>query len=184
MDPGRSGLGHDMENPSTSRAMFQLSAKEAVRLMLDRDSSAPPLPPRMPSRDTPTVRKEGGQVADEEPVSVRPDLAPALVVDGRYCVKRELGRGGMGVVYLARDTWLDRQVALKVLEPTWSVDSRAAASFRQEAKALASIRSQNIVQVYTSGPYGTYYFAMEYVRGRSLREILREHQKLGVSIPL
>jgi serine/threonine-protein kinase len=91
----------------------------------------------------------------------------------------------MGVVYLARDTWLDRPVALKVLEPTWSIDSRAAASFLREAKALASLRSPNIVQVYTFGMHGeSYFFAMEYVRGRTLLAVLDEHRLQGVLLPL
>jgi serine/threonine-protein kinase len=114
------------------------------------------------------------------PGAVPADLLPALVVDGRYRVKGELGRGGMGVVYLAKDTWLDRAVALKVLEPTWSRDSRAAASFRREAQALASVRSPNIVQVYTFGMHEeSYFFAMEYVEGRTLGAILGDHRAHG-----
>jgi serine/threonine protein kinase len=174
-----------MQNPSSVRAKFQPSAKEAVRLMPDRDSSAPPPPPRTASHEALTVRKGGGPIADEEVVSAGSDLAEALVVDGRYCVKRELGRGGMGVVYLARDTWLDRPVALKVLEPTWSTDSRAAAGFLREAKALASLRSPNIVQVYTFGLHEeSYFFAMEYVRGRTLRAVLDDHKLRGGLLPL
>jgi serine/threonine-protein kinase len=91
----------------------------------------------------------------------------------------------MGVVYLARDTWLDRRVALKVLGPTWSIDSRAASSFLGEAKALATVRSPNIVQVYTFGVHGeSYFFAMEYVRGTTLRAVLDDHRLRGAVLPL
>jgi serine/threonine protein kinase len=110
---------------------------------------------------------------------------PPFVVDGRYEVESELGRGGMGLVYLAREVWIGRKVAIKIIAPIFAGDSAVTARFRQEAKALAAIRSTNIVQLYASGPYGTsHYFAMEYVRGSSLREILREAKKEGGSIPL
>jgi serine/threonine protein kinase/CheY-like chemotaxis protein len=106
-------------------------------------------------------------------------------VDGRYRVESELGRGGMGVVYLASDMWLDRQVALKMIAPTWARDGEIVASFLREAKALASIRSPYVVQVYAFGFHeGARFFAMEYVRGRSVKEILVEHKKHGDTIPV
>lgn len=106
------------------------------------------------------------------------------VVDGRYRVESELGRGGMGVVYLGRDTWLDRYVALKMIAPSWAKDGEAASCFQREAKALASIRSPYVVQVYAFGVHqGRYFFAMEYVRGRSVLQILTEHRKHGDTIP-
>lgn len=105
-------------------------------------------------------------------------------VDSRYVIESELGRGGMGIVYLARDTFLDRHVALKVIAPTWAGDSEIAARFQREAKALASIRSQYVVQVYAFGIHGaSYFFAMEYVRGRSLKQIVTEHKQHGDTIP-
>lgn len=106
------------------------------------------------------------------------------VVDGRYRVESELGRGGMGVVYLGRDTWLDRHVALKMIAPSWAKDGEAASCFQREAKALASVRSPYVVQVYAFGVHlGRYFFAMEYVRGRSVLQILTEHRKHGDTIP-
>ncbi len=107
-----------------------------------------------------------------------------VIVDGRYRVESELGRGGMGVVYLARDTFLDRKVALKMIAPSWAKDGEAAACFQREAKALATIRSPFVVQVYAFGVHqGRYFFAMEYVRGRSVLQILTEHKKHGDTIP-
>ncbi len=106
------------------------------------------------------------------------------VVDGRYRVESELGRGGMGVVYLGRDTWLERHVALKMIAPSWAKDGEAASCFQREAKALASVRSPYVVQVYAFGVHqGRYFFAMEYVRGRSVLQILTEHRKHGDTIP-
>src|SRR6185503_181270 len=112
-------------------------------------------------------------------------LEQSLVVDARYKVESEPGRGGMGVVYLARDAWLDRLVALKVIAATWASDARATVSFQKEAKALASIRSQHVVQVYAFGPHeGSYFFAMEYVQGRTLKSIIAEHKQHTAIIPV
>jgi serine/threonine protein kinase len=115
----------------------------------------------------------------------RSSLDPALIIDGRYRVESELGRGGMGVVYVARDAWLDRPVALKVIAASWASDARATDRFQKEAKALASVRSQHVVQVYAFGPHeGSYFFAMEYVHGRSLRAIIAEHKQHNATIPV
>jgi serine/threonine-protein kinase len=108
-----------------------------------------------------------------------------LVVDGRYRVIAEVGRGGMGIVYRAEDTGLGRSVALKMIAPRWLGDDAIVASFQREAKALASIRSQYVVQVHAFGVHeGSYFFAMEYVRGRTLRDILAEHADHGGIIPV
>src|SRR4051812_34367096 len=103
-------------------------------------------------RDPAAGPSEAGTVRiDDAPPSSRTvvatSLEPGVLVDGRYRVERELGRGGMGIVYLGADAWLDRPVALKVIAPTWAGDEDAALSFRNEAKALASVRSQHVVQV-------------------------------------
>ncbi len=67
---------------------------------------------------------------------------------GNYEVIREIGRGGMGVVYLARDTKLDRDVAIKVLPATFAGDSERLARFQREAKVLASLNHPNIAGVF------------------------------------
>jgi eukaryotic-like serine/threonine-protein kinase len=109
-----------------------------------------------------------------------------VVVDGRYRIESELGRGGMGVVHLARDTWLDRPVALKMIEPSWAAGSGdAVESFVREARALASIRNEYVVQIYAFGLHqGAQFFAMEYVRGSTLRQILAGHREHGDTIPV
>jgi eukaryotic-like serine/threonine-protein kinase len=119
------------------------------------------------------------------PAGAAPGIDPGTTVDGRYVIESELGRGGMGIVYLARDTFLDRPVAVKVIAPTWAGDSGITARFQREAKALASIRSQYVVQVYAFGRHeGSYFFAMEYVPGRSLKQIVTEHRQHGDTIPV
>jgi serine/threonine protein kinase len=161
------------------------------------------VPPAVIARDTAiTVRVSAGRVAPSTRTCERcgaadidasapcpgcgarlPELPPSLIIDGRYRVDTELGRGGMGVVYLVKEMWLDRKVALKIIAPTWAGNAGAAVSFHREAKALASVRSDHVVQVYSFGLHeGSYFFAMEYIHGRSLRHILAEHREHGDTI--
>jgi serine/threonine-protein kinase len=115
---------------------------------------------------------------------VTAELAEGTVIDGRYRIESELGRGGMGLVHLARDTFLDRPLALKMIAPLWAANSTASSSFLREAKALAFVRSQYVVQVYAFGVHeGSYFLAMEYARGRTLRQILAEHRAHGDTVP-
>lgn len=72
--------------------------------------------------------------------------APATL--GGYVVERELGRGGMGVVYLARDPKLNRPVAIKVLPDAMSLDPESLARFEREAKLLASVNHPNVATIY------------------------------------
>ena len=92
---------------------------------------------------------------------------------GQYLVERELGRGGMGVVYLARDLKLDRPVALKVLPPALAADAVVRERFLREARTAARLAHPNVVPVYRADEIaGTAFFAMAYVEGESLAERL------------
>ena len=94
-----------------------------------------------------------------------------------YRLLQVIGRGGMGVVYLAFDARLNRRIALKLLPA--SIDQRAdsVARFRQEARAASKVIHQNVTHIYDFGEYENRCFlAMEYVPGRTLRELLKEKQ--------
>jgi len=94
---------------------------------------------------------------------------------GDFQVERLLGQGGMGEVYLARQTSLDRPVALKVLRPEWANDPTYMARFESEALAAAKLNHPNIVHIYSLGAEGDVRFiAMEYVQGTNLREYLKK----------
>ena len=98
---------------------------------------------------------------------------------GSYVILEALGAGGMGEVYLARDTRLDRTVALKILPPDISTDKRRMQRFRQEAKVASSLNQPNILTVYEFGEVGGLTFlATEFVDGETLREHLRGKKKL------
>jgi formylglycine-generating enzyme required for sulfatase activity/tRNA A-37 threonylcarbamoyl transferase component Bud32 len=92
---------------------------------------------------------------------------------GKYEIIEEIGRGGFAVVYRARDTDLDRVVALKVLHPYWAADADFVTRFHREARTAARLRHPNIVTVHEAGEFeGQLYIAMEYLPGRNLRELL------------
>ncbi len=94
--------------------------------------------------------------------------------DNRYRIVGELGRGGMGIVYKAVDTVLDREVAYKVLPEALKENAKALENFLREAKSAAQLNHPNIVTVYDAGEQGgQYYIAMEFVDGTTLKEIVR-----------
>lgn len=88
-----------------------------------------------------------------------------------YHIKRELGRGGMAIVYLALQESLDRQVALKVIKPALTADEEFARRFLREGRIIASLNNPYIVTVYDIAAHeGTYYLSMEYLPGATLKE--------------
>jgi beta-lactam-binding protein with PASTA domain len=102
------------------------------------------------------------------------------VIDGRYRVSARLGSGGMADVYLAHDTLLGRQVALKLLHHRFAEDQEFVERFRREASSAAGLSHPNVVAVFDRGEWdGTYYIAMEYLPGRSLKAVVREHGPLS-----
>jgi serine/threonine protein kinase len=98
---------------------------------------------------------------------------------GGYRILRELGRGAMGAVYLARQLSLDRQVALKVIQAQWADQPTFVARFMREAYAAAQLTHHNVVQIYDLGSSGpTNFFSMEFVEGRSLAEVVDQQGQL------
>ncbi len=94
---------------------------------------------------------------------------------GPYRIDREIGRGGMGVVYLAEDTRLHRSVALKALAPALLVDAKQKERLRREARAAASLSHPSIATVYALEEFeGDLYVVSEYVRGGNLRAYLEK----------
>src|SRR3989440_4793249 len=107
------------------------------------------------------------------------ELAPGTVVDGRYKVLSRLGSGGMADVFLAEDNQLGRKVAQQLLPRLFAEDPGFFERFRREAQAAAGLQHPNVVSVYDRGAYdGTYYIAMEYLPGRTLKQLIREEAPL------
>jgi WD40 repeat protein/serine/threonine protein kinase len=102
------------------------------------------------------------------------DLLPATVL-GDFRILREVGRGGMGVVYQAEQVSLGRPVALKVLPLAAALDARQLQRFKNEAQAAAQLHHTNIVPVYAVGcERGVHYYAMQFIEGQSLAAVVRD----------
>jgi formylglycine-generating enzyme required for sulfatase activity len=98
---------------------------------------------------------------------------------GDFEILGRLGQGGMGAVYQARQTSLERLVALKTLQGSLASDPEFIARFRREAKAAASLNHPNLVQVYSAGETeGLHWFAMEYVEGESAQDRMKRKQRI------
>jgi len=94
---------------------------------------------------------------------------------GPYRILSELGRGGMGIVYLAEHDGLGRRVALKVLAARHAASEKALERFEREVRAVARLADPNIVAIYDVGRVdGVPYFTMEYVEGRTLHDVLQD----------
>jgi eukaryotic-like serine/threonine-protein kinase len=101
------------------------------------------------------------------------EIGEGSVVDNRYKVLSRIGSGGMADVWCAEDTHLGRRVALKVLHDRFAQDREFVERFRREAEAAAGLQHPNVVGVFDRGEVDrTYYIAMEFLDGRSLKELI------------
>lgn len=99
--------------------------------------------------------------------------------DRRYRIEKRVGSGGMANVYKAEDETLGRRVAIKVLHQRYAEDSQFVERFLREASAAAKLSHPNIVQVYDRGEAnGSYYIAMEYIEGMTLKDLVRRRGAL------
>ncbi|RJP26223.1 MAG: serine/threonine protein kinase [Candidatus Abyssobacteria bacterium SURF_5] len=110
-----------------------------------------------------------------------PSAAAVVGPDGRYCIRHEIGRGAMGIVFRAYDSVLARDVALKQLPDSMSHDEKLAMRFQQEARTLARLNHPNIVHVYDFVEQnGQCWIAMELVEGEELDALLRKKGPLPI----
>jgi serine/threonine protein kinase len=108
-----------------------------------------------------------------------PSLPTARTLDGKYQLKRVIGRGGMGAVYEATDLRLDRTVAVKAVMASTFEDSIARQRFAREARASARIVHPNVVSVFDLGDFeGGAYLVLELLHGHTLRAELEKHQRM------
>jgi hypothetical protein len=139
-------------------------------------------PNRKQPDDLPTAATQlpGGPA----PAAARPpaNLPPELASHPRYHILRELGRGGMGVVYQARQTMMDRPVAIKVISKALLDNPGALERFHREVKAAAKLSHPNIVTAYDAERAGDLHMlVMEFVPGQSLAELLQKKGPLPVA---
>jgi serine/threonine-protein kinase len=116
----------------------------------------------------------------------RPDPFVGRVIKGRYKVERQLGRGGMGTVYLAEQLSVGRKVALKVLRGDFARDEGFVARFQQEAKLVAGLNEKRnprvtLVHDFDQAEDGSVFIVMEWLDGRALSEVIQRGGPLDLS---
>ena len=153
------------------RGFITLAQAQRVRPHLDELSHA---------RDAVEALAERGLISTAAAAELR-ELAREIEPPfPGYRIDRELGRGGMGVVYEAVQERLARRVALKVVEPSLAPDDEYLDRFEREARTLARLNHPNIVQVYDSGQVeGRFYIALEFVAGEDLSGLMRRELRLA-----
>ena len=104
------------------------------------------------------------------------------LIDNRYKIVKSIGEGGMANVYLAWDTILEREVAVKILRGDLSEDEKFIRRFQREANSASSLRHPNIVEMYDVGEdNGKYFIVMEYVDGRTLKGLIKKRGALNIT---
>src|SRR3954453_2868848 len=156
---------------SSRRPTKRLHWRSCARTIRPRSASASQPKAHHESSDSPPQLKRrnvGAQVTD--PASTSSQMI-GTVLSGRYKLEAKLGSGGMSTVYLARDTTLDRQVAVKVMHREMSEQADQLQRFRQEARAVAKLSHPNVVAVIDAGEDGGHpYIVFEYVEGETLKQ--------------
>src|SRR3954466_15273264 len=145
------------------------------------------------ARTPPDATIPGARASKRRSVYFRPIPGPVLMsqptldpfaslqgaLEPQYRLERELGRGGMGVVFLATDTTLDRRVAIKVVHPELALHEAITRRFLTEARTIARVRHPNIVAIHAAGSSnGLLYYVMDEVAGESLRQRLTRGGRL------
>jgi tetratricopeptide (TPR) repeat protein/predicted Ser/Thr protein kinase len=146
------------------------------------------------------LENAGKLLSDKKTDKIVPDLMAKKFVEaktgkeiGRYRIERELGRGGMGVVYLARDQTLDRMVALKTTSVSQlggraQVRNQRRQRFVREVKALSNVNHSNVVHVFDAGEEDdpelgwVLYYTMEFVEGNTISDLVRQYGALDAGV--
>src|SRR5580704_6557086 len=146
------------------------------------DHFGPPLASGDTMINTPDRQNNRKIVAMDDTLA---DPLTGRLLDGRYAVTARIAHGGMATVYQATDTRLDREVALKVMHAELARDEEFVRRFIGEAKSVARLSHQNVVAVFDQGSDGLFlYLAMEYVPGRTLKEVLRDSGRFSPAAAL
>lgn len=165
---------------------------------LDHDDIAPGPPPRARGRHPRNISSEFSheETTEGEPVQRAPDFLRRIAdeltsehkrlvgkeLDSRYRIEKQIGEGGMGVVYLAHHMIIEKAVALKVLKPEVAADQSVVQRFVQEARAASRIGHPNIIDVTDFGTTsdGMVYQVMEYLEGQTLSAFLKAEEILSI----
>ena len=173
------------DRPATARGaeLESLLGRLADEFLYRRERGERPDPEEYATRHpeaADVIRRALGSLRLVESVADGPDLAGESIAEGvlgDYRIVREVGRGGMGVVYEAEQLSLRRRVALKVLPFAAVLDPRHLQRFRNEALAAAGLDHPNVVKVYGVGcERGVHFIALQYIDGRPLADLIRDRR--------
>ena len=160
----------DAEGPDNDR----------LRDLIEQLALLVPWPTARSSRET--NASDGASLRGGHPILTLPREPGELGRLGSYRVLKELGAGGMGVVFLAEDPQLRRQVALKVMRPDLAAVPLARERFLREARAMAAVKHDHIITIFlVSEEQGLPFLAMEFLEGRSLEQRLKAEYKLPLA---
>jgi len=129
------------------------------------------------------LSKSGGLSGEQGGVSQMPTAFLTMIsaLEGRYQVLKELGRGGMGIVFQAHDKQLNEQVALKIISPVLSNDPESLERLKREVSSARRISHPNIIRIYDIGETnGLHFVSMEFFPGQSLKEYIRNSGALSL----
>ena len=172
----RAGQSEDESRESTDSRLSALVAEYVDRVSRGESISHSKILKRHPEDGPALLRALETFLSLDESVDVEPECGEF----GDYRLQRELGRGGMGVVYDAWQASMDRRVALKLLPPAVAANDRAAARLAREARVIGRLRHPSITPVFGMGvENGTPYFAMEFVDGETVASVLRRLRAQG-----
>src|SRR5580765_5407620 len=174
------------ENPPNAAACGKCGkaapASEATFIGNDEPSAHPATPPKILNTPLTPGTPEGWSISTTRaPAPALPpgELAPGSVLGQRYEILALLGQGGMGAVYKARDSELDRMVALKIIRPELARNPEILQRFKHELILARQVTHRNVIRIFDLGQAaGHKYITMEYLDGRDLRLVLREKGKL------
>ncbi len=151
--------------------------KDVADLLALLDSIAYVPPPPLESISDPGIPVTAGPQGGEDAARRAP--VPTLRQIGRYQLLDVIGQGGMGIVYRAVDSSMDRIVAIKMLHGAYAEDKDLLARFHREVRSTANLQHKNIVTVFTLDDFqGFPYMVMEYLEGSSMAEMIASHKPL------
>ncbi len=178
MDQARSDSAIASQPPTTAYRPARVGHGTETVINPERRGASLPLPegPGLPNSSV-WVRLFPSEVGYQDPALIP---APAGLQLGHFQIEARIGAGGMGAVFHAMDTRLQRGVALKILSPSLSRDETAVQRFQNEARAAARLDHENIARVYFIGEeQGLHFIAFEFITGTNLRELIRERVRIA-----
>ncbi|MFT5093171.1 MAG: serine/threonine protein kinase, partial [Porticoccaceae bacterium] len=169
--PPLSAADSDAHLPRLSGSETVINKTGPLAVMLPRDGDSPPS--ELVNRLFPPRQDSGSSIGAHSPSGIELD---------HFRIEERIGMGGMGAVFRAVDTRLQRMVALKLLAPSQAYDDGSVKRFQNEARAAARLDHENVARVHYIGEErGLHFIAFEYVTGSTIRELIRRQHRISAT---